>query len=227
VRQAGIEEAMTAAHDRWIASPAGGVFLELGCFSGSPSTMRLARAAGSYLGIDLSPRAVACLNGKFADAGLGDRARAVAGDFLLMDESRKFDLIYAHGVLHHFRDPEPLFTKLATLLNPGGRLFFAEPSAVNPAYRAIRAAYRPFQSDASWEWPFKPASVCALDARFAIVEGFGWGQWSLPLSVFTGLPLIGRLLTGWYVLMVKREIAKGWHRRVWNNSTVAAICRKI
>ncbi len=227
VRQAGIEQAMTAAHDRWIAAAAGGDFLELGCFSGSPSTMKLAKAAGSYLGIELSPLAVASLNKKFGDQGLSEKARAIAGDFLLMDEARKFDLIYAHGVLHHFRDPEPLFEKLGALTKPNGRILLVEPSAVNSAYRAIRALYRPFQSDAAWEWPFRAATVMALEKRFKVVEGFGWGRRSLPVSVLTGLPLAGGALTRLYVRMVRGEISAGWHERVWHNSMVTACyCRK-
>jgi SAM-dependent methyltransferase len=222
VRQAGIDEQMQAAHDRWIQGKAGGDFLEIGCFSGSPSTFKLAHAAGAYLGIELSPKAVATLNARLAAHGLAGKARAEAGDFLLMDETRKYDLVYAHGVLHHFENPEPLFAKLALLLKPEGRLLFVEPCAVNPAYRLIRALYRPFQSDAKWEWPFRDRTVAALERHFKVGEGFGWGCWSLPLSVLTGVPWVGPALTGLYIRLVRREISRGWHAGVWNNSMVTA-----
>lgn len=225
VRQAGIEAKMKSALDCWVQHRAGGRFLELGCFSGSPATLSLAETAGSYRGIDLSKCAVEELNQKFKALGLAGKAQANAGDFLLMDESDRFDLIYAHGVLHHFENPEPLFRKLAAMLAPGGALLFVEPSAVNPLYRVIRACYRPFQSDAAWEWPFRQSTVDLLERHFLIVEGFGWGRWSLPLSVLSGVPWLGGWITKRYVRLVRREINMGWHARVWNNSMVAACYR--
>lgn len=225
VKQAGVEDRMKAAHARWVASKKGGDFLELGCFSGSPSTFLLCEASGSYLGVELSPLAVEALNKKFAQRGLAEKAKAVALDFLTMSEERKFDLIYAHGVLHHFENPEPLFKKLAALCKPGGNLLFVDPSAVNPVYRLIRSAYRPFQSDAAWEWPFRKLTVDSLERYFEPQEGFGWGRRSLPLSVMTGLPLIGKSVTRFYVKTAQAEVAAGWHPQVWHNSMVTALYR--
>ncbi len=222
VKEAGVEAKMKQAHRKWISAKAGGDFLEVGCFSGSPSTFELARAAQAYRGIELSPLAVCRLNERFAEKGLQKKAAAEAGDFLLMHETQQFDLIYAHGVLHHFENPEPVFEKLARLLKSDGRLIFVDPCAVNPFYRALRAAYRPFQSDAPWEWPFRPVTVTYLERHFEVVEGFGWGRHSLPLSVLTGLPIIGRLLTPLYVRLAKAEVAAGWHDKVWMNSMVTA-----
>lgn len=225
VKEAGVEDAMKQAHCEWINAKAGGEILEVGCFSGSPSTFQLARAAAIYRGIELSRLAVSRLNERFADEGLQQTARAELGDFLLMDENQQYDLIYAHGVLHHFENPEPVFEKLARLLKSDGRLIFVDPCAVNPFYCALRMAYRPFQSDAAWEWPFRPMTVMALERHFDIVEGFGWGRRSLLLSVLTGLPLVGSLLTPLYVRLAKSEVAAGWHGKVWMNSMVTACCR--
>ena len=224
-KEAGVEDAMKQAHREWINAKAGGEFLEIGCFSGSPSTFHLARAAAIYRGIELSPLAVSRLNERFAEEGLQQKARAEAGDFLLMDEKRKYDLIYAHGVLHHFENPEPVFEKLARLLKSDGRLIFVDPCAVNSIYRVLRRAYRPFQSDAAWEWPFRSVTVTALEQRFEIVEGFGWGRRSLPLSVLTGLPVIGSFIRPLYVRLAKDEVAARWHDKVWMNSMVTACYR--
>ena len=225
VKQAGVEGTMKCAHARWVDSKKGGDFLELGCFSGSPSTFHLVEVSGTYLGVELSPLAVAALNRKFAEMNLSHKAHAKALDFLTMSENQKFDLIYAHGVLHHFENPEPLFQKLGALCKPGGALLFVDPSAVNPLYRVIRSIYRPFQSDAHWEWPFRHLTVAALERYFEPQEGFGWGRWSLPLSVITCVPVIGSWVTRYYINTVKGEVNAGWHDRVWHNSMVTALYR--
>ena len=225
VKEAGIEQRVKEAHLRWAKLKAGGDCLEIGCFAGSRFTFDLVALAGSYLGVDLSPKAVQALNQKLAGRGLAYKASAEAVDLLVMDTRRKFDLLYAYGVLHHFKDPVPLFDKLASLMRPDSLLVFTEPSAIHPLYRAIRNLYRPFQSDADWEWPFTPKTVAALEARFQVVEGFGWGSWSLPLSVLTGLPLLGHLARPAYRARVRIEVEQGWHPGVWNNSFVTAAYR--
>jgi SAM-dependent methyltransferase len=224
-KAAGVEGMMKGTHQRWVASKAGGNFLEFGCFSGSPSTFLLAENAGAYVGVELSPSAVKSLNDKFTARGLAHKAVAEAVDFLTLKEDRKFDLFYAHGVLHHFENPEPLFEKLAALAKPDAMLLFVEPCAVNPVYRFLRALYRPFQSDAPWEWPFRRRTVEALEKHFEVVEGFGWGRRSLPLSVMTGLPFIGRLLLDIYIRTAQAEVKQGWHSKVWHNSMVTALYR--
>jgi SAM-dependent methyltransferase len=221
-KEAGVQDAMKKAHWTWVNARAGGDFLEIGCFSGSSSTFTLVRAAANYHGIELSPLAVARLNDRFADEGIQRKARADVGDFLFMHEDRQYDLIYAHGVLHHFENPKPVFEKLARLLKLDGRLIFVDPCAVNPFYRALRTAYRPFQSDAAWEWPFRPVTVAALEKHFEVVEGFGWGRYSLLLSVLTGLPIIGKLVSPLYVRLARAEVTSGWHEQVWMNSMVTA-----
>jgi SAM-dependent methyltransferase len=225
VKAAGVEELAGEAQMRWAATKAGGDFLEIGCFSGSRITFRLAELSGRYLGVELSPKAVASLNQKLHERGLGHKAKAAAVDFLTLDASHKFDVLYAHGVLHHFQNPQPLFERLATLARPGALLVFSEPSAIHPLYRIVRTLYRPFQSDAAWEWPFTRQTVNALETYFEPVEGFGWGRWSLPLSVLTGLPLAGGFLRAAYLNRVRAEVKQGWHPTVWHNSYVTAMYR--
>ncbi len=225
VREAGIEQLVRDHHERWMKELAGGDFLEVGCFSGSPFTMQLVEHAGHYLGVELSPKAVGALNDKFQQMGVEAKAKAQACDFLTMSEDRKFDLIYAHGVLHHFENPKLLFEKLIRLAKPEAVLLFVDPVAVNPIYKLIRTAYRPFQSDAAWEWPFSRNTVNELERHFQVESGFGWGHWSLPMSVMTGLPVVGSIAKGFYLSQIKREVGKAWHRSVWNNSMVAAAYR--
>jgi 2-polyprenyl-3-methyl-5-hydroxy-6-metoxy-1,4-benzoquinol methylase len=226
VKEAGIADVVRKGALDWAGAKAGGSCLEIGCFSGSSLTMPLAAMSASFTGVELSPKAVEVLNRRFKDSGLAAKAKAVAVDFLALDESSQYDIIYTSGVLHHFENPVPLFEKISRLSRPGGILIFVEPSQVNPLYRLIRACYRPFQSDSGWEWPFSKRTVAALESRFEPVAGFGWGKWSLPLSVLTAMPLIGGVVTRCYVRQVRREIAGGLNGKVWLNSYVAAVFKK-
>ena len=82
VKEAGIEQRVKEAHIRWAKLKAGGDCLEIGCFSGSRFTFDLVALAGSYLGVDLSAKAVQALNQKLADRGLAHKASAEAIDFI-------------------------------------------------------------------------------------------------------------------------------------------------
>lgn len=56
--------------------------LDLGCFCGNDPSLELARGSGSYLGIDLSERALEFLNRDLWEAGLyGPDSRAEAREF--------------------------------------------------------------------------------------------------------------------------------------------------
>jgi SAM-dependent methyltransferase len=219
----GVDDRKLKLHHEWLEKYRGGTSLELGCFRGTRFTDPLIEASGQYVGIDLSSKAVQALNDKIHESGLQHKANAVSGDFLVFSEAQKFDIIYAHGVLHHFENPQPLFQKIAALLAPGGVLILSEPSQVNPLFELIRAMYRPFQSDKDWEWPFTKDTVATLNHYLEPVEGFGWGRNTLFLSVLVSLPLIGRLLLPLYLRMVRSEIESGWHPKVWHNSTVVAV----
>jgi SAM-dependent methyltransferase len=210
----------------WIDQKRGGDTLELGCFRGTGNSWPLIEASGNYLGIDLSANATEFLNRSIVSAGLSHKAKALPIDFLVMETTQKFDLIFAHAVLHHFEKPEPLFSKISTLLKPDGILLMTEPSQVNPVYNLIRKIYRPFQSDSAWEWPFTKKTVATLESRLSPLDGFGWGRISLPLSIFTGLPIVCLVTQPLYVWMVKREVAANWSKRVWQNSIVCAAYKK-
>jgi SAM-dependent methyltransferase len=219
----GVDDRKLKLHHEWLEKYRGGTSLELGCFRGTRFTDPLIEASGQYVGIDLSAKAVESLNAKIREAGLESKAKAISGDFLLFSEDQKFDIIYAHGVLHHFENPQPLFQKIAGLLSADGVLILSEPAQVNPVFLFIRSIYRPFQSDKDWEWPFTKNTVATLESYLEPIEGFGWGRNTLFLSVLVSLPLVGKLLLPLYLRMVRSEIEAGWSRKVWHNSTVVAI----
>jgi SAM-dependent methyltransferase len=222
----GVQQRKEEFHKHWIETKKGGKFLELGCFRGTGSSWPLIEACGSYLGIDLSAKAVDFFNGTLRNAGLAQKARAQACDFLVMESDEKYDLIFAHGVLHHFEDPDPLFAKISALMKSDGILLLTEPSQINPLYALIRKGFRPFQSDAAWEWPFTKKTVFSMERYLKGVDGFGWGRYSLLLSVMTSVPLLGMLIKPLYVKVLKSEIDAGWTPSVWRNSTITAVYEK-
>jgi SAM-dependent methyltransferase len=221
IESTGIRARVQQTHTRWLSEKSGGNFLEIGCFSGSDYTFDLIDAAGTYTGIELSSAASTALRRKIDARGLSSKAAVICGDFLEYEPNRKFDLIYAHGVLHHFENPEPLFTRIRHLVADDGVLVFVEPVAINPVYRVLRAAYRPFQSDAAWEWPFRKQTVASLTQRFAIVDGFGWGRFSLPLSVLCGIPGLAPA----YRWVARNELVDAQQRAYWQSSMVMAKCQ--
>jgi SAM-dependent methyltransferase len=223
----GIQQKKNQFYQAWIDKKKGGRFLELGCFRGTGSSWPLIEASGNYLGIDLSINATNFLNSKLQESGLSHKAKAFAVDFLVFEDEKKYDLIFAHAVLHHFEDPQPLFSKISLLLKDDGVLLLTEPSQINPVYGFVRRLYRPFQSDAAWEWPFTKSTVATMESNLAPLDGFGWGRFSLFLSVLTGVPLISILAKPVYIALVKKEVNAGWTKNVWSNSTIIAAYKKV
>jgi SAM-dependent methyltransferase len=224
--ESGLEEKKKDFHQRWIDKKAGGNFLELGCFRGTRSSWPLIEGAGRYVGIDLSANAIAVLNKKIEAAGLSKKANAVAGDFLIMDESAKYDMVFAHGVLHHFKNPRPMFEKISNILKDDGILLLTEPSQIHPLYGSIRRVYRPFQSDSDWEWPFTQRTVSIMEEYLTPKDGFGWGKSSLMIGYLNSVPVLGKFSRPVYLRMLQREIDAGWSQGVWLNPAVTAVYAK-
>ncbi|MEO1678061.1 MAG: class I SAM-dependent methyltransferase [Pseudomonadota bacterium] len=158
--------------------------LDLGCARGSPLTWHLAKGASEFHALDLSPRQVDALKGWLGDA---PRRHFHAGDVLAQIwGGGGFDVIYAHSVLHHFPHIAPLADALEAHLAPGGRVVAYDPLDTWLPGRAMRAAYRPFQTDADWEFPFTAQRLAELERRFQVLDRvgvFGWGKWAWALGL--------------------------------------------
>jgi len=133
------------------------------------------------------------LEKRLAAAELVD-AEALVVDFLSDDfTEREFDIVYAHGVLHHFRHFDVLLGRLREVLVPRGRVVAYDPLNTSLTGRVARQLYRPFQSDAAWEWPFTREHFAwlAQDFELEAVQGLlGYSKWAAPLFA---LPLPTRL----------------------------------
>ena len=203
----------------------GGRFLEIGCFRGTRFSDPIIEYAGAYTGIDLSSNAISAFQDTVEEDGRASKIELIAGDLLQHVPEEKYDVLFAHGVLHHFESPELLFEHLNSLIKPGGILLCAEPSQVNNFFKFVRFLYRPFQSDKDWEWPFTEETINHMEKYFSIESGFGWGKYSLPLSLAHAVPFLGSIFRPLYVRLLKAELDEKLSSKVWLNSTVVLCSR--
>jgi len=85
----------------------------------------LAAAGHAVTVVDASPDALAALTRRAADAGVGERIRAVQGDGDALDglvEPGTVDLVLCHAVLEVVDDPARVLAAVAAALRPGGGL---------------------------------------------------------------------------------------------------------
>lgn len=201
--EARIDEDVISLHREWLGDLSGKKVLDLGCFSGNDLSLELARDSGSYLGIDLSERAIESLNRDLREAGLyGPDSRAQATDFLSPDFAETgFDVVYAKSVLHHFEHLEAMLEVLSAKLAPGGVVVSWDPMQTSPPVWAARMLYRPLQDDRAWEFPFTRRTFEEIREHFEIeaLRGImGRSKWALLI------PGAGRLARRWH----ERDMAR-------------------
>ena|GEM_PF-832321 len=205
----GLEEEVRSLLMEYMGDLTGKRILELGCSRGSFATLELARR-GQYTGIDLAENAARDLRHALEREGLGDRASVIAGDFYDAGfPDGAFDIVFAKSVLHHFKCPELVFSELARILAPGGIVVSHDPIQLNPLLASVRALYRPFQSDRSWEWPFGGTALGAARRHFRIARAEGEGALELlwmPLLVL--LPHRPRLSVHHWLKGMERSIRR-------------------
>lgn len=209
-KASGMQEQAYQLHKLWFGDLSNKKVLDLGCFSGNYWSMYLAENSKQYLGIDLSDIAINKLKERLESFPNAD-ARTV--DFLSNDFHEKdFDLIYAYGVLHHFENQEILITKLNDKLANNGQIISYDPLETSIPIKIIRTLYRPFQSDAAWEWPFTKKTFYRFQDAFIIKERrgiLGKSKWMILLSF---LPISAQK---------KQEISQKWHKEDWEGSNAS------
>ncbi|SDR68858.1 class I SAM-dependent methyltransferase [Christiangramia echinicola] len=206
-KETGVEKDIYNLHKEWFGDLKWKKVLDLGCYAGNSLSMFLAENSKQYIGIDLSELGIKRLErriGKFPNA----EVKAV--DFLSNEFVEKdFDLIYAYGVLHHFKDLDELIVRLDEKLSEEGIIVSHDPLKTSWPIKFIRAVYRPFQSDKEWEWPFSRTSYYKFKNAFNILERravLGKAKWSALLN-FMPLPDSSKL-----------EMARKWHENDWVRS---------
>lgn len=211
-RELGILEQSYAQHQVWMGDLSQKKVLDLGCYSGNRLSLHLAKNAKEYVGIDLSDKAIAKLNDKLE--GL-PHAKAISGDFFSDEfDEDNFDLIYAYGVLHHFKNVDNLIKHLDLKLAAGGTVINYDPLQTSRPIWFIRWLYRPFQSDAAWEWPFTRKTVKKFDKAFNMLEKRGVLGRSKWYFLYAFLPLSKEKKLNWG----KRAHAKDWELSAQSNT---------
>ncbi|WP_421703266.1 class I SAM-dependent methyltransferase [Aliiroseovarius sp.] len=193
-----VREGLYDIHKDWIGDPAGKKVLELGCGSGSALSEHLADHAGEYHAIDLSEDQIRQLRERLgAREGLHLHVADVLSDEFAETE---FDLIYAQSIFHHFRFIEVLFDRVETLLAPGGRVITLDPVQAWWPARIVRGVFRPFQTDADWEFPFTARTLRQIETRFRVEASrglFNRSKWALVLGLVAP-ERATRLGTAWF-----------------------------
>lgn len=182
-RGIGLSETVESLHREWLGDLSDKRVLDLGCNTGNPLSLYLARESREYLGVDLSSGAIAILQRRIEEF---EGARAVCVDFLdTRFEWGRFDVVYAMSVVHHFRYLEPFLRILNERTEEGGAVITYDPLKTSKPVRLARALYRPFQSDSEWEWPLDEAAMQLIDRHFHIdrVQGLlGKSKWAIPIA---------------------------------------------
>lgn len=192
-RAAGVRETALSDHRRWLGDLSNSRVLDLGCFSGNDLSLEIAHAAKTYVGIDLSEKAIGVLQDRLRQEGICS-AEAIACDFFATDfADASFDVVYAHSVLHHFENFDLLCREIFRILKPGGILVSMDPLQTDPMVFTVRMLYRPFQTDRDWEWPFGFKNFRTIRKYFAVeeIQGYrGLSRLAIPLAA---IPILGKL----------------------------------
>jgi SAM-dependent methyltransferase len=206
----GVQDQAYLLHKVWFGDLSNKKVLDLGCYAGNYWSVYLAEHAKQYIGIDLSDVAIAKLDARLKSF---PNAKAVAVDFLSDDFSESdFDLIYAYGVLHHFPNIDILIDRLNEKLLPDGQIISYDPLETSVPIKVLRALYRPFQSDADWEWPFTKKTFYKYNDAFKIIERRGLLGKSKWIAMINLLPLGSKKKNG---------LGKKWHQQDWETSAVS------
>lgn len=172
-KQFDITNRVYSQHKQWLGDISNAKILDLGCLRGNALSLYLAQNSKSYIGIDLSDKAIADLNRKIEKVDTND-AEARAVDFLSSDfQDTDFDIIYAYGVLHHFEDFDLLVKRLKEKLKPNGLIISYDPLETSAPIKFLRSIYRPFQSDKDWEWPFTKKVLKKIETNFEVLDRKG------------------------------------------------------
>lgn len=127
----------------WInsrVSLAGKKVLDIGC-GGGILAESMARKGATVTGIDLSDKALKVADLHSLESGIQVRYEKIAAEDMASREAGQFDVVTCMEMLEHVPDPASIVRACATLVKPGGQVFFSTLNRNPKAYlQAVLAA---------------------------------------------------------------------------------------
>jgi len=102
----------------------GKAVVDVGC-GGGILAEAMARKGAKVTGIDLSEKALKVADLHSMDSGIQVRYEKIAAEELAARASGQFDVVTCMEMLEHVPDPASIVRACATLLKPGGQVFFS------------------------------------------------------------------------------------------------------
>ncbi|NVD73098.1 bifunctional 2-polyprenyl-6-hydroxyphenol methylase/3-demethylubiquinol 3-O-methyltransferase UbiG [Duganella sp. BJB488] len=120
----------------WInarAPLAGKKVIDIGCGGGILSES-MARKGATVTGIDLSEKALKVADLHSLESGVAVRYKLIAAEEMAAQEPGQFDVVTCMEMLEHVPDPSAIVRAAATLVKPGGHVFFSTLNRNPKAY---------------------------------------------------------------------------------------------
>jgi 2-polyprenyl-6-hydroxyphenyl methylase/3-demethylubiquinone-9 3-methyltransferase len=120
----------------WInarAPLAGKAIVDVGC-GGGILAESMARKGGKVTGIDLSEKALKVADLHSLESGVQVRYELIAAEDLAAREPARYDIVTCMEMLEHVPDPAAIVRACATLVKPGGHVFFSTINRNPKAY---------------------------------------------------------------------------------------------
>ncbi len=112
---------------------AGKTVVDIGC-GGGILAESMARKGAQVTGIDLSEKALKVADLHSLESGIQVRYELVAAEALAVREPAQFDVVTCMEMLEHVPDPASIVQACATLVKPGGQVFFSTLNRNPKAY---------------------------------------------------------------------------------------------
>jgi 2-polyprenyl-6-hydroxyphenyl methylase / 3-demethylubiquinone-9 3-methyltransferase len=107
-----------------LAPLAGKNVIDIGCGGGVLSES-MARKGAKVTGIDLSQKALKVADLHSLESGVEVRYQHISAEDMAAQEAGKFDVVTCMEMLEHVPDPASVVRAAATLVKPGGHVFFS------------------------------------------------------------------------------------------------------
>ncbi len=103
---------------------AGKTVVDIGC-GGGILAESIAKKGATVTGIDLSEKALKVADLHSLESGVAVRYELIAAEELALREAGKYDVVTCMEMLEHVPDPAAIVKACATLVKPGGHVFFS------------------------------------------------------------------------------------------------------